>query len=147
MHRESRNFRPDPDGRGIASAIRAALRDATVEPSDIDLILPFGCGDPTWDQAECAALRSVFGDGLAEIPITPTKPLAGNCAAGAGALDLCIAAQILKEQKAPAVINCDQPLDTLNAATQPAREMKLNHVLAYSTGIGGQNAAVVLRKA
>ena len=146
VHRESRNLKPDPEGRGIANAIKAALRDGSVQAEDIDLILPFGCGDPTWDSAECAALRSVFGDGVADIPICPTKPMAGNTAAGAGALDLCVAAQALKQQQIPAVINCDAPLDALNAATRPAQHVELNHVLAYCTGIGGQNAAVVLKR-
>ncbi|MFW6060440.1 MAG: beta-ketoacyl-[acyl-carrier-protein] synthase family protein [Phycisphaeraceae bacterium] len=146
VHRESRNLQPDPEGRGIAGAIRAALNDASVEPTDIDLIVPFGCGDLTWDQAECSALRSVFGDDITDIPLAPTKPMAGNCAAGAGALDLCIAAQALRQQKIPAVINCDEPLDSLQAAARPARDAELRNVLAYATGIGGQNAAVVLRR-
>jgi len=146
VNRESRNLKPDAEGRGIASAINGALRDADTKPEDIDLIVPFGCGDPTWDQAECSALRTVFGDAVAGIPITPTKPLAGNCTAGAGALDLCIAAQAIKAQQAPAVINCDEPLDLLYARARPAEKMTLNNVLAYATGLGGQNAAVVLKK-
>ena len=145
VNRQSRNLTPDPEGRGIARAIGAALRDATVIPEDIDLIVPFGCGDPAWDQAECSALRSVFGEHVCEIPLAPTKSMMGNCGAGAGALDLCIASQIVHQQKAPAVINCDRPLDLLNAAAHPAREITLRNVLIYATGVGGQNAAVVLR--
>lgn len=146
VDRASRNLKPDAEGRGIAAAIRAALRDATIEPDDVDLIVPFGCGAPEWDRAEASALRSVFGDRLGEIPVSPTKPMTGNCGAGAGALDLCVAAHALREQHAPAVINCDAPRDGLRAATRPAQPMKLDHVLTYATGIGGQNAAVVLRR-
>ncbi|MFW6032565.1 MAG: hypothetical protein ACOCTI_04240, partial [Phycisphaeraceae bacterium] len=66
---------------------------------------------------------------------------------GAGALDLCLAAKAVREQRLPATINCDAPLAGLEGArTQPAREAEIRTALVYTTGIGGQNAAVVLRR-
>ncbi|MFP4223288.1 MAG: beta-ketoacyl-[acyl-carrier-protein] synthase family protein [Phycisphaeraceae bacterium] len=147
VNREARNLRPDPEGRGIAGAIRAALADGSTSPDEIDLVVPFGCGDPDWDAAEASALKSVLGERAAEVPIASTKPLAGNCVAGAGALDLCLAAKAVREQRLPATINCDAPLAGLEGArTQPAREAEIRTALVYTTGIGGQNAAVVLRR-
>lgn len=144
VNRDSRNLRPDAEGRSIANAIRAALQDASVKADEIDLIVPFGCGDAAWDAAEAAALRAVFGERLKDVPLAPTKSMAGNCAAGAGALDLCVAAKAVREQKLPAVINCEQPLDGLNASNRAAKDAQIRHALVYATGIGGQNAAVVL---
>lgn len=146
VHPESRNLKPDPQGRGITLAIQAALREAGVEPDQIDLIVPCGMGVAAYDQAEAAALRSVFGDRLGEIPLAPTKSIVGNCGVGSGALDACVAAQALAQQTVPAVINCDQPLEGLHAGTAPSRASQLGHALTYSTGIGGQNAALVLKR-
>jgi 3-oxoacyl-[acyl-carrier-protein] synthase II len=141
-----RNITPDAQGRGIANAVRAALREANVEPDAIDLIVPFGIGAPQTDQAEAAALRTVFGARLAEVPIVGVKAMAGNCAAGSGGLDVCVAAKALAEQTIPAVVNCSEPLPGLKAATAPATPAPLRHALVYSTGLGGQNAALVLKR-
>ncbi len=142
----SRNVTPDAAGRGIAHAIAAALREAKIGPDAIDLIVPFGIGAPATDQAEAAALRSVFGDALASVPIASLKSMAGNCAAGSGGLDVCVAAMALAQQTLPAVINCTQPLPGLRAAAAPSRPAPLRHALVYSTGLGGQNAALVLKR-
>jgi len=144
VHLPSRNLEPDPQGRGIAAAITAALRDADVEPGQIDMIVPFGLGVPSYDQAEAEALRNVFGQYLAKIPVVPTKSLTGNLGAGGGALETCIAAKSVAEQTIPARINCSQPLPGLDAGSAPSRSAKLRCVLTYSTSLGGQNAALVL---
>lgn len=137
---------PEPDGRGIANAIRAALRDANLAPEAIDLIVPFGGGIPAYDRAEAAALKTVFGQHLADTPIWCSKPFIGNCGAGAGGIDAALVARMLAEQTIPPTINCDQPLDGLAAATAPVRSAQLNHVLVCSTSLGGQNAAIVLKR-
>ncbi len=146
VHRDARNLKPDPEGKGLSLAIRAALRDAGVGPEQIDLVIPFGIGVPDWDQAEAAGLRTVFGQRLAEIPLFSTKPYVGNCGAGVGAIDIAIAAQCLATQKIPATLNCDNPLPGLHCATAPAREAKLNHILICTPSLGGQNAALILTR-
>ena len=146
VHRPSRNLEPDPQGRGIAAAIRAALADGDVAPEQIDLIVPFGLAVPTHDRAEAEALRGVFGDQLARIPVVAPKALVGTLGAGAGALDTCIAACALAEQTVPARVNCGDPLPGIDAGNAPARPAKLRHVLTYSASFGGQNAALVLAR-
>lgn len=146
VNHPKRNLAPDEQGRGIQLAIEAALRDAEVEPSEVDLIIPFGTAVPDYDQAEASALRKVFGETLANIPIASTKSYVGNCHAGAGGIDVCVAAKAIAEQTIPAIINCDEPLDGLNAGTAPSKSAELNHVLTYTAGFGGQNAAMVLKR-
>ncbi len=146
LHPESRNLLPDPDGEGIALAIEAALRDAGIEPAQVDLIIPFGMALPQCDQAEVNALRTLFGAHLSDVPLAPVKSIAGNCCAGAGALDACIAAAALKEQCVPAVVNCDDPIEGVMAASAPARPAKIDYALLVGTGMGGQNAALVLKR-
>jgi len=108
--------------------------------------VPFGLGSRICDSAEANSLRRVFGSALQRIPLTPVKALTGNCCAGAGALDLCVATAAMSNQTLPAVINCDQPLEGLLAATTPSHTSKLEHALIVGTGMGGQNAALVIKK-
>jgi 3-oxoacyl-[acyl-carrier-protein] synthase II len=144
VHIPGRNLSPDPNGRGVALAIRAAMREAKVTPEQIDLIIPFGVGIPDCDAAEAAALFSVFGPRIGAIPVVSTKPLVGNCYSGGGGIDVCFAAKAIAEQTIPAAINCDEPIGGVNAGSQPSRSAKLDYVLTYSAGFGGQNAALVL---
>ncbi len=144
----SDGLEPEPDGRDIASAIRQALRLADLDPGAIDAVVAGGTGIAAYDKAEAAALRSVFGDRAAELAIWSAKPYIGNCGAGAGGVELAVAAKMLHEQTLPAVINCDLPIDRLHgAATAPSRDAALRHVLVYSTSLGGQNVALVVGKA
>ena len=88
-------------------------------------------------------MKTVLGDRLADVPVYSAKSLIGNCGAGAGAIDLALAAQALKTQTLPPMVNRDEPLDGLTAKDAK----KLDHVLVFTTGFGGQNTAVVLGKA
>jgi len=140
VNREAKNRLPEPDGRGIAVAIKRALREAGVEPGQIDLAIGYGLGQPQTDTAEAAALRSVFGDAVPAV--LGTKALMGNCGAGAGSIDIALGALALHHQQAPPIINRDTPLDGLDT---PTPDGPLNHVLVYSAGFGGQNTAIVLK--
>ncbi|MFI4859099.1 MAG: beta-ketoacyl-[acyl-carrier-protein] synthase family protein [Phycisphaerales bacterium JB063] len=142
VNRDTRSLEPTADGRGPRLAIEAALREANLTADQIDAVFPFGCGHPHYDAAEAAALRTVLGDRLAEVPVYSAKPLIGNCGAGAGAIDLALAAQALKAQTLPPTRNRDTPLDGLGAT----QAKKLDHALVFTTGFGGQNTAVVLGK-
>jgi 3-oxoacyl-[acyl-carrier-protein] synthase II len=141
-----RNLAPEPNGRGIAVAIRSALREAGIEPRNIDLIVPIGLGTSESDQAEAAALRTVFGEALGDIPVASMKSMAGNCGAGAAGLDIAVTAKALAEQTIPARINCKEPLPGLNVGTAASRQAELNYALTFSGGMGGQNAAMILKR-
>ena len=139
---ETRNRTPNPDGRGIVAAVRAALREAGLTPDDVDVVIPFGLGDATWDAAEAAALRTLLGDRLERVPVLGLKASVGNLGAGSGGYDLALAAMILKQQALPPIQNRPTPLPGLSA-TQPE---KLDVALVFATGLGGQNTAMLLRK-
>lgn len=145
VHRASRNRQPDPEGRGLAIAIRSALREAQVDPQAVDLIAACGSGIPAWDQSEAQSLRALFGDRLAQIPVLSPKANLGNCGAGAGGLDVSIVAKALKEQTIPAIINRDHPIDGLASQHAAASAANLQHALVCSIGFGGQNTAIVLK--
>ena len=142
VHRETGNRTPDPAGRGIVSACRAALNEAGLEPDAVDAVIPFGLGHADWDGPEAAALRTLLGDRLKDVPVLATKAQIGNLGAGAGGFDLAVAAAVLKHQELPPVVNRPAPLDGLGAASAG----RLETVLVCATGVGGQNTALVLRR-
>jgi 3-oxoacyl-[acyl-carrier-protein] synthase II len=138
-------LRIEEDGQSLADAMQNAMEAAEVRPEQIDAIAPFGSGIPHIDQAERMAIHSTFGARAAEIPIITTIPNTGNCCAGAGAIPLAVAAKALHTQTLPARLNTEQS-DGLNAQRCPSRPASLRYVLVTSTGMGGQNAALVLSR-
>lgn len=136
----------DPEDPGISDAMEHAIAQAGITPAQIDAIVPFGSGIPNVDQAEAAAIQRVFGERAASIPLLTTVPNTGNCNAGNGAIALIAAAKAIESQQLPARISTSGA-QGMDANACPARPAKLDYVLVSSTSQGGQNAAVVLRRA
>jgi len=135
----------DPDDESLGDAMDMAMRNAGVKPEEIDAIAPFGSGIPNIDQAEIAAIKRVFGPRAADIPIITTIPNTGNCCAGVGAITLAVAAKAMHAQMLPARLNTTNA-QGLCANAAPAKAAPLRNILVTSTGIGGQNVAIVLRR-
>lgn len=131
---------------GLALAIRAALTDAGIGPDEIDAIVPQGLGVPELDKPEAAALREVFGARLASVPLVLLTPSLGDCWAGYGGVQVVAAAMMVRSQMVPARLEAGKPAAGLLAAAAPATPARLGHVLACSSSLGGQNAAVIVRK-
>ena len=132
----------------VASAIASALRDAGIGPEQIDMVIPAGSGVPADDVAEAAALRQALGNRLDQVPVVPLAGAWGSLFAGAGGVNLAVAAYALHKQMVPPGVNCENPDPAcrLNVPAKPA-EAKLNYVLCANYAIGGQSAAMVLKKA
>ncbi len=144
VNREAKNSEPDPQGLAVVSSVTAALREAGIGADQIDLVVGFGCGVPSWDRAEAAGYKVVFGDRLAEVPVVSLRSLVGNCGAGGGGLDVAVAAKALREQKVPAVANRDTPIDGLGPSA-PAKDAELRYALVFNMGFGGQSTAMILK--
>lgn len=140
---------PHPEGTGAAEAIRGALRDARLDPSEIDFVNAHGTGTPLNDAAECEALAAVFGDRAPDLPVTSTKSLVGHLLGSAGALEavatiLCL----LKGEVHP------MPDDGTSHAGvrlrlvlgRPLRLARARHALSTSLAFGGANAALVFTR-
>jgi 3-oxoacyl-[acyl-carrier-protein] synthase II len=133
---------PDPGGRAYADACRAALGEAGAGPSDVDAIVPHGLGIPAHDASEMAGLREVFGEDLKRPAMCPIKAQIGCTAAGC-AIDAAAAALIVHSGRYPAALNTRS--GELNVSRE-VREGRPKVVLTGVFGLGGQNAALVLRK-
>ncbi|MFD3455139.1 beta-ketoacyl synthase N-terminal-like domain-containing protein [Streptomyces sp. NPDC058691] len=139
---------PAPDGAQLARAITTALEQAGREPSDVDVVFADGAGDLDGDAAEAAALRRVFGDRLAALPVTVPKAAVGRLVSGAGALDAATAALSLRTGLVPPTRGGDAPTSAerygLRLITRWHRPDRLRTALVVARGTGGFNSAVVL---
>jgi 3-oxoacyl-[acyl-carrier-protein] synthase II len=132
---------------GYRFAIEAALEDAKVSAAEIDAIVPLASGVELMDRAEAGALRAVFGSRLEHLPVVTLTPNVGNCMAGIGGLQAAVAAKCLAEQKLPARIHGGHSGMGMAAGATGSRGAALRNVLVSTGSLGGQNAALVLRKA
>jgi 3-oxoacyl-[acyl-carrier-protein] synthase II len=137
---------PHPEGMGAAEAIRGALADARLAPSEIDFVNAHGTGTPLNDAAECAALVAVFGDRVPGLPVTSTKSLVGHLLGTAGALEAV--ATILCLQKGevhpmPDDGTADPAIRLRLVLGRPQPLARARHALSTNLAFGGANAALV----
>jgi 3-oxoacyl-[acyl-carrier-protein] synthase II len=140
--------RPLVAGTGLALAIERALRRAGVKPEQIGYINPHATSTQQGDVAEYNALRTVFGDRLAQIPMSATKSMTGHLLGGAGAVESVATVCTLVDQTIHPSINVDE-LDPA-FAIRLVGEMErgdVRYALKVSAGFGGHNAALVFERA
>ena len=138
-------FDPERRCEGLVRAIENALEDADAQAEEIDVILPHASGEKTMDASEALALRRVFGERLAEIPLVTLPPAIGEGMAGAGGGAVCAAALCMRHQTLPARIHAGGCPADLQAGEAGARDAKIRTMLVCTNALGGQNAALVLR--
>ncbi|MFM1785102.1 MAG: hypothetical protein RLZZ108_126 [Actinomycetota bacterium] len=139
---------PDPEGSGAARAVLEALKMADAKPEDVVHINAHATSTPVGDIAEYTALKKVFGDHLANIPVSATKAATGHLLGGAGAIEAIFVVLALHERVLPPTINLDNqdPEIPLDVVTEP-RKLADGPALAISNsfGFGGHNAVVAFR--
>jgi 3-oxoacyl-[acyl-carrier-protein] synthase II len=137
---------PDPEGRGAARAMSAALRDARIDAARIDYINAHGTSTPLGDKAETVAIKTVFGDHAKKLVVSSTKSHLGHLLGASGGVEFVICVQALQEQVAPPTINLENPDPEcdLDYVPHEARRVPLNTILKNSFGFGGHNACLVL---
>ncbi|MDH3591068.1 MAG: beta-ketoacyl-ACP synthase II [Planctomycetota bacterium] len=139
---------PEPEGRGALQAMRAALRDAALDPADIDYISAHGTSTPLNDKMETTAVKQLFGDHAASTPMSSIKSMIGHLIGAAGAMEAAVSILALRDNVVPPTINLTQPDPEcdLDYVANTSRELEVRCVLSNSFGFGGQNAALVIRE-
>lgn len=143
-------IKPDPEGKGAARAIRNALEEARVDPTEIGYINAHGTSTRLNDSMETAAVKKVFGDAHSRtIPISSIKSMIGHSIAASGAIEAVALAMSLSDRVVPPTINLTHPDPNCDLDCVPLTARDHNHKLALSTsfGFGGQNGALVMRAA
>ncbi|MDY7009197.1 MAG: beta-ketoacyl-[acyl-carrier-protein] synthase family protein [Planctomycetota bacterium] len=141
------NYLEAPKGDGLVRAISAAIADAGISPDQISLIIPHGTGVPAEDATEADAIVRALGERADTVAVSPLTGGFGNLFAGAGAVQIAVAAMALHKQTIPPAVNFEKPADNcrMNVRKEPA-EAKLQYALCCAHATGGQNAAVILKR-
>lgn len=139
---------PDPEGRGVARAMRQAIADAGLLPEDIDFVSAHGTSTPMNDPIETKAIKNAFGDHAFKLKIASLKSMTGHCIGAAGAIESIAAIKGIQEGFVHATINLDNPDPQcdLDYVPKVGIDMPVRAVVKNSIGFGGQNAVVVFRK-
>jgi 3-oxoacyl-[acyl-carrier-protein] synthase II len=138
---------PDPTGNGAARAMDLAIKDSRLAPTDVDHIISHGTGTKLNDVAETKAIRTVFGEAAYKIPINSIKSMIGHLLGAAGAISLVTALKTIQDNVIPPTINLHDPDPECDLDYVPlvARLKQIDTVLVNALGLGGQNAALVVR--
>ena len=143
---------PDPEGKGAERVMRLALKDAGVQPEDIDYINTHGTSTPLGDVTELNAIKRVFGDHIYEMNLDSTKSMTGHLIGATGAIEALACIMALKDGIIPPTINHD-PEDKdenidyrINFTFDKAQKRDIKLALSNSFGFGGHNACLIFKK-
>lgn len=136
---------PDPEGKGAARAMSGALRDAKLNPDEIDYVNAHGTSTPLGDRAETVAIKSVFDAHARKLAVSSTKSQIGHLLGASGGVESVVCVQALQDQTAPPTINLDNPDEgcDLDYIPNQSRQMPIRRILKNSFGFGGHNACLV----
>ncbi len=139
---------PLEDGSGAADAMSHALKDARVNPGDIDYINAHGTSTQLNDAMETRAIKSVFGGKSHDVAVSSTKSMTGHLLGASGGLETIVCVLAVERGVVPPTINLKHPDPEcdLDYVPNEAREMDVRAVLKNSFGFGGHNAALVIEK-
>ncbi|MMZ63051.1 3-oxoacyl-[acyl-carrier-protein] synthase 2 [compost metagenome] len=138
----------EPDPEGAARCMKMAIRDAGLQPEDIDYINAHGTSTPVGDKSETEAVKKSLGDHAYKVAVSSTKSMTGHLLGAAGGVEAVICGLALQHQTIPPTINLDNqdPACDLDYVPNVPRKAELNVVMSNSFGFGGHNATVVLKK-
>ncbi len=139
---------PAPGGEGGARAMVEAVKDAGIQPEDIDYINAHGTSTSLNDKFETAAVKAAFGDHAYKLAMSSTKSMTGHLLGAAGAIEAIITARALQDGFIPATINyrAPDPECDLDIVPNEGRKAELRYAMSNSLGFGGHNASLVLKK-
>lgn len=138
---------PAPNGVGGARAMKIALQDAGVKPSDVDYINAHGTSTGLGDVGEMIAVREMFGGG--NTCMSSTKSMTGHLLGAAGAIEAIFSILAIRDNIVPPTINLEDPIDEVGGfdlVPNKAKKRKVDVVLSNSFGFGGTNASIVFKR-
>jgi 3-oxoacyl-[acyl-carrier-protein] synthase II len=140
---------PSPEGEGASRSMKAAIRDAGIQPEDIDYINAHGTSTPFNDITETRAIKSTFGDHAYKLIVSSTKSMTGHLLGAAGGVEAIATILSLINNKIPPTINLDNPDPgcDLNYSAKKLTDKKINFAISNTFGFGGHNASILFKKA
>jgi 3-oxoacyl-[acyl-carrier-protein] synthase II len=139
---------PPDTGDGAFRVMRNALRDAGIQPEQVDYINAHGTSTEVGDRAETAAIKRAFGDHAYKLAVSSTKSMTGHLLGGAGGIEAGITVLAIIDQIAPPTMNYEtpDPRCDLDYVPNQARPMKIEYALSNSFGFGGTNGCLIFKR-
>ncbi len=139
---------PSPGGEGAARCMKAALKDAGLEPEKIDYINAHGTSTKYGDELETTAIKTVFGDHAYKLCVSSTKSMVGHLLGAAGGVEAIFSVLSIYHGKVPPTINLDNPDPEcdLDYVPKTAKQVDVKYALSNSFGFGGTNACLIFGK-
>ncbi|MGZ3502097.1 MAG: beta-ketoacyl-ACP synthase II [Gemmatimonadaceae bacterium] len=139
---------PAPDGEGAQRAMKRALKDAGLEPKDIQYINAHGTSTPANDFNETRAIKAVFGEHAKTVNVSSTKSATGHMLGAAGAVEAIVSAMVVGTGIIPPTINYHTPEPELDLNYTPNTSVKrdVNAILSNSFGFGGHNTTLAIKR-
>lgn len=139
---------PQPEGNGVVSAMRKALKYANIKPEDVQHISAHGTGTVANDKAETISIKKVFGEHSKRLAVISIKSMIGHTMGAASAIEAIACALAVKEDIVPPTINYEtkDPECDLDFVPNVKREMQVNIALNNAYAFGGNNSCLVLKK-
>jgi 3-oxoacyl-[acyl-carrier-protein] synthase II len=139
---------PSSDGDGAARCMKRAIKDAGIEPQQIDYINAHGTSTPVGDKIESLAIKTVLGDYAYKVPVSSTKSMTGHLLGAAGGIEAIISVLTINHSIIPPTINLENqdPECDLDYVPNVAREQAVNIAMSNSFGFGGHNATIIVKK-
>ncbi len=139
---------PAEDGDGAFRCMRAALKRAGIDASEIDYVNAHGTSTPMGDEIELGAVERLFGNSAGKLCMSSTKSAIGHLLGAAGAVEAIYSVLAIRDNIAPPTLNLDNPsVETaIDLVPHAAKERTIDTVLSNSFGFGGTNASLVIRR-
>lgn len=139
---------PCEDGEGAARCMANALRNAQLNPQDVQYLNAHGTSTPLGDKAETVAVKRAFGDHAKNLVVNSTKSMTGHLLGAAGGIEAVFSALAIHHQVSPPTINIfnQDELCDLDYCANEARQMRINVAISNSFGFGGTNASIVFKR-
>lgn len=139
---------PHPDGEGVVSAMKKALKSANLKPEDVQYVSAHGTGTPANDKAETISIKKVFGDKPEHLAISSIKSMIGHTMGAASAIEAITCALVVQNDIIPPTINYETPDPECDLDYVPnvARKQTVNIALNNAHAFGGNNSCLVVKK-
>ncbi len=139
---------PSKDGEGAARCMLHAMKDAGINPEDIDYINAHGTSTPAGDLAETMAVKRALGNYASDIAVSSTKSMTGHLLGAAGGIEAVFSILAIRDQILPPTINLDNqdPECDLDYVANTARDAEINIAMSNSFGFGGTNGTLIFKK-
>ncbi|MBX7153923.1 MAG: beta-ketoacyl-ACP synthase II [Candidatus Kapaibacterium sp.] len=139
-----------PEGLGVMLALEETLREANLQPADVDYINLHATSTPVGDPAEANAIIRMFGDHLDKLHVSGTKSMTGHLLGAAGAIEAVASVLALHNNTVPPTINIEERDDAidarLNVTANTAVQKDINVVVSNTFGFGGHNAIIAMKR-